>query len=399
MHTEETTLSHFLNSRNVSQYLVNKGPTLDLSTVNDIARILRRDCPMESHIIEGCRTVENTQDDLWPLDGTEDQDASHARWNKWNENTYAKPQLPMVKRRKTTHNEAEERRHPYANGIAISNIACSIGTATTMQNSSAFTQHRVGGFVSAAVQLQHFEQGQLETQSVRGTSKRKGAISVGIRDERLSPAIPGDRTKANNLLDSQGTLTGFFSKRISHHVPRYGKANPVTAMDSETAVNHSNIQESYRDRDLVRQSMAYRAQVVTHLGETHYASSRKPPATIPSALGHHKLQPVSNISRPCLPAAEKRHSSKQYVFLSSSPPPPEDISDNAERRREEQPHSIIIGGRAQLDLQVQGNNNNVRPAATFHTTSVAQSQAAPNIYKKTLGVRRSMAGWANRANK
>ena len=398
---EETKLSHFLSSKNVSRYLANQGPILDLSTVGDISRILRRKCPMEDHILEGCRTIQNVQDNLWPLDGTEEPEAAQARWNKWNENTYATSKVSMTKRRKVAHEEAEQKApvgHSRPMAFTHTNITCSIGTMTTMQNSSSFsTHHTEGGFVSAAVQLQQDEQEWQEHSLVKRSLKREKVSSLSIRSEG-TPSV-GNCSTTSNHTDTQGTLLSFFSKGKSHHESQSSMVRSATVASLKVVGSGGDPMESHRDLKQLGQSTTLSAQTAILSQETIGISSRKPLTAIPYALGNHKLPPINDKGRPCLPAADDDHPSKQYVFLSSSPPPAECVPEKGETENKDQSLSIIDASKPQLNTQMQNNYSRVRPAATFHTTSVAKVQADPNVYKKTLGVRRSMTGWANRANK
>ena len=71
---EESTISPFLSSNNVSQYFVPQGPVFTPDTVQDVSLILKRERPSEEDILVGCRTVESRDDNLWPLNGEHEQD-------------------------------------------------------------------------------------------------------------------------------------------------------------------------------------------------------------------------------------------------------------------------------------------------------------------------------------
>ena len=402
MSPEETTLSQFLSSKNISQHLVNKGPVLDLSAVNDVARILRRDCPMEDTIFKGWRTAQKTEDNLWPLDGTEAPEAAQARWNRLDENTCTTSHIPIFKRRKVAHGDAEEKLpigHTRSLGGATANISCSIGTTTTMQSSSSFTHQKEGGFISAAARLEQDEQERQENRLAKETSKRqkRGLVSAGLGEPSL--VATGNRLKATNRLNSQGTLLNFFGKKTGCPTWQNHMLKSATIADPEVMGNGGDRMGCRNHLKPLEQSMTARAQEAILIEKTDGASSRMPLTKIPYALGNHKLRPISNKSRPCLPAAEKDHPSKPYVFLSSSPPPVDCARERGERGNEDQPRGRIGACKAQPGPEVQNDNSCLRAAATFHTTSVAQAQAVRNIHKKTLGVRRSMAGWANQTNK
>lgn len=369
--------------------------------MDDIARILRRDCPREDYILECCRTLPNTHDNLWPLDGTEDPEALQARWNRWNGDTGATSKIPMSKRRKISH-EADEKlsiNHTRSKGIAIINTVCSIGSTTTMQNSSRFTLHTESGFISAAAQLQEDVQERQKNQVIKITSKGKKGSLVSAEVGR-TPLAPGDCLKASYHTSSQGSLINFFGKETSDRTPQGATTKSGTVAVLEIMGGGGDPIEHHGDRELPGQGTTLRARAAGPSENIRdAASSRRPLASIPSALGNHKLRPTNKIGRPCLPTTNNDQPSKPYVFLSSSPPPLEIVVEKAEAKNEDHLHSMAITGKAQLNVQMENKNNHVRPAATFHTTSVAQVQAALNIHKKTLGVRRSMTGWANRARK
>ncbi|KAL9039188.1 MAG: hypothetical protein Q9214_004979, partial [Letrouitia sp. 1 TL-2023] len=79
---EESSLSKFLMPKSLGCYLTNKGPWFDYATIDDISRILRRPMPSEFKIAEGFAKVKNLNDDLWPLNGDEEQEEEISRWDK-----------------------------------------------------------------------------------------------------------------------------------------------------------------------------------------------------------------------------------------------------------------------------------------------------------------------------
>lgn len=288
--------------------------------------------------------------------------------------------------------------HTRSKGIAITNTVCSIGSTTTMQNSSRFTLHTESGFISAAAQLQEDVQERQKDQVTKITSKgKKGSLVSAVG--RTPLAAPGDCLKASYHPSSQGSLINFFGKETSDRTPQGATTKSRTVGVLEIMGGGGDPIEHHGDRELPKQGTTLRARAAGPIENIRDAASRRPLASIPSALGNHKLRPTNNIGRPCLPTTNNDQPSKPYVFLWSSPPPLEIVVEKAEAKNEDQLHSMAITGKAQINVQMENKNNHVRPAATFHTTSVAQVQAAPNIHKKTLGVRRSMTGWANRARK
>ena len=330
---------------------------------------------------------------MWPLDGSEEPEAAQARWNRWNQDTHATSHLPMLKRRKISHDKADEklsRNQTHPAGLMVTNISCSVGNTTTMQSSSNFTHHTQGGFVSAAVQLQKHEQERQRDGIAKGNSKKKTEITVSAGLEM---------TPLTNHSDGQGTLLSFLGKKNSGHASQIIVAKSTTNASLEITGTGRERISGLGDLELLEERATSRAQAPIITNETWGGLSRKPLASIPGALGNHKLPPMSRTSRPCLPAVDDDHPTKQYVFLSSSPPPVEETLETVEAENEDPLLLKHDAGTSQLNLQAQKISNGVRPAATFHSTSVAQVRPVPSMNKKTLGVRRSMTGWANRANK
>ena len=107
---------------------------------------------------------------------------------------------------------------------------------------------------------------------------------------------------------------------------------------------------------------------------------RLPLQIIPSSLANHRLAPLNTTRSRLPPPEDMAMSAKHYTFLSSSPPKaPKNDPGNGTT------DSI------QPATEVKENACATKAATTFHTTSVQQVTA-----RKTLGVKRSMNGWAER---
>jgi DNA helicase-2/ATP-dependent DNA helicase PcrA len=347
---EETTLSSFLSTKKVGQFLTNKGPTVDLNTVYDISRILRRGSPSKTEVVESSKKLQNGEDSLWPLNGEEDHKSIQARWSKWELD--AGNELVSKRRRLE-----DGRKENGAVGVRSAYLLSSIGSATTMQSSSAFSCNG-SGFISAATQL-HQE-------------KVMPAKAKGLTSEGRGPSSIASNSKARSGPENQGNLVTLWGKR--------GKFNVETV----SAVSLDVPQEDLDYQTAVKASLALAVQT-SNSGSL--SMKRKPLSAIPQTLASHRLPANMSSTRPYLTTDEAEPAKKQYVFLSSSPPPVEGLSEVAEAEHE-------------LTLQHDATKaaTNIRPAKTFHMTSVTQLQAASLTPKRTLGVRRSMEGWAARTN-
>ena len=362
---EETALSPFLSNKPVGNLLISQGPTPTSSTVNDIARILRRDSPSQAEIFEACETLQSMHDNLWPLTGEEEVKSIGAKWSKWDSNESLEH---PSKRRRIRDGERSG-----VEGMAAcvdSYLAGHVGSTTTMQSSSTFSYNT--GFISAASQLQHVnESGVGKPPKVR----KEGAES------NITPSL-GPGGGQSNLMSFLGMKT-------------------VATRKDRRSTPFQGSQEGGSRNPVARPSHTYRHKPVTALTTTANQvsirgpdpPSRTPRPAIPEALAAHRLQPLSNTNRPRpLLHAEEPVRKNPYVFLSSSPPHIEELVEAAENQHADRSPSKM--SRVE-DSEVAPRRTDTIPSSTFHTTSIArlQTDGAP---RKTLGVRRSMNGWSAR---
>ena len=107
--------------------------------------------------------------------------------------------------------------------------------------------------------------------------------------------------------------------------------------------------------------------------ESKGLSTRNPLATIPQDLAAHRLNPIM-----------KKPPPSEYVILSSSPP-------EAASTAEEPDQSV--------KLSINESAPSVKPARTYHETTISQVQQSSTLTRKTLGVRRNMVGWSAQASR
>ena len=351
---EETKLSQFLSTKKVGRYLVNKGPAVSSSTVSDLSRILRRGCPTEAHILEASKNLQSYEDNLWPVTTEEDSKAVQARWSKWDE---ARGNEHVAKRRRVN---GSERMESLAEKTAY--MLTTIGGTTTMQNSSSFSYNGKSGFVSAASQMQHIEK-----------EKSTYASSNVMLGASKRPPKANSDNKVGSQQEQQRNLVSLWG------------GDKHQAKNEESVLLETLEEENYQKA--VRASMETLAEASN---DGSHVAPREPLSALPQALAAHRLPMTSSSTRPALTIDGDEPAKKQYVFLSSSPPPVESVPE-AVKVHAEDSHNCAIDG-------LKGNikSTDVRPATTFHTTTVSQVLAMPGAMKKTLGVRRSMNGWSTR---
>jgi DNA helicase-2/ATP-dependent DNA helicase PcrA len=126
--------------------------------------------------------------------------------------------------------------------------------------------------------------------------------------------------------------------------------------------------------------------------QQHFLQSKpplSPPVQVPPSLGGHRIQP-QQFRRPA-PA----NSSTNYTWLSEA-----STGTVASTKKDAATATETTTTTAVNEIKRPVDNNcGVRPAATFHTTSMSTLQQQPGP-RKTLGIRRSVHnGWAERMNR
>ena len=400
-------MSRFLSSKEVGHFLVNKGPSFNMSTIQDMARILRRDYPAEKTIISDSSTAKSLQDDQWPLDGSVAPKEAERRWNKWSmTNDDLDGHHPSKRRRMLSPTDPDLIRIPAAQP-ALSAISTN---STTMQNTSSFSYVAHAGFTTAASQLQVIE----------------AEVAISMKTTIIQRNDTTTSKKSNKVSSStkrhagQSSLATFFEKKGAADIgpkpstldkrPKPQRAGPTRGQTRE-------------DPSLSRQYIPRTTIAPTNLliNEAVVPTPRLPLASIPQPLSSHRFQPLTS-TRPrpltttsTVPSYDEPPPNP-YPFLSSSPPKPSDLiprdcqNDRLKNSTAVSGHVKIIGGNYDADhwktwneakdMQIaeemneeqEPNEERQRPATTYHTTSMQQVGHG----RRTLGVKRSMGGWAAR---
>ena len=337
---EDATLSAFLSEKKIQYLLSNRGPTIEPSVITDVARILRRDCPSQEEMIAGAQQLihnnRSCEDNQWPLDGSEDAELKQSRWNRW-DHSANDDSGHASKRRKVGHCSDMT--------SVLANPAVSIGATTTMQRAATFST----GFTTASAQMQQIDE-QAAHDSLESEKKRK----------------PG-RPKSNAANSEDSNLLNLWGKKKPPvAIP------PTSNVRSDAGSLLGQTAPSEKPNHHERQHRC-----------AYLAISQRPPA-----YGHHTPIPLHA-------STTKRHRARPAATLTTGHPSstrklcfplqltttPEDACQEDKPAPEVLEHAI----KPRTDINV------VKPAQTFHKTSMAQAQG--NAPRKTLGVRRSMAGW------
>lgn len=253
---------------------------------------------------------------------------------------------------------------------------CSVGVSTTMQDPTAFSY--TGGFTTAAAQLQVIEAERSFQQSKKRTD------TTVLQDKQANKAF-----QSHKRSDGQSSLSTFFTKKSSSAALL--AANDLADQEHALALTSVNARTSWSETVPLPTLDRHRTTSTSSATITN-SPPRRPLSTIPQPFANHHLlnRPPSIRPRPRLP--DDSHAANDYVFLSSSPPrataalqEPEDGPEAAEDMM--------------LNHPTQNNSSSFRPTASCcHTTSMVQlqSSAKGGRARRTLGVKRSLNGWAAR---
>ncbi|MCJ1471986.1 hypothetical protein MMC13_000630 [Lambiella insularis] len=386
---EETTLSPFLAAKKVAAHLSGQAPSLRWNTIQDISRILRRTCPSENTLLEGMKKVMSLEDNLWPLTGEEGPEIVAARWSGANGSSTDFSIDRALKRRRTAASESDGTALGLGDGCV--RASSSIDIKTTMPGFPTHsTASHGGGFVSATSQLQKIRDGD-QCGSIDPTikpMKRQSSGSHNLSSKNSKKADEGLRRYWSSSTDTNGPA------KLNHPFMSHNETLLERVDDDALSSTIIGSVRNAGSSSISRKSTVSSSAVIpSHVEET---SLRQPMSAIPQPLANHSLPSYGSAAKVTRVVADAYGKSKPYVFLSSSPPP---VRDALEESRVETIRKVNDGGAPHSGNLTRGaaaQQNDLRPASTYHITSVAQVQARNQAPVKTLGVRRSMAGWSAR---
>lgn len=174
-------------------------------------------------------------------------------------------------------------------------------------------------------------------------------------------------------VEGQGSIASFFGSKRAKPSPEPSREPPPERIVSAARAPHKPTSISSGDplRDISNIDTGQRVD--------------PPHAKLPPSFHRPRATPLHRPRRITTTTEEPPTAGNGYVFL-SSPPPTHDDS-------EEPPNAANAPPKEQESKQMPA----FRPALTLHTTSI--STVGSTKPRKTLGVRRSMNGWANRMEK
>jgi DNA helicase-2/ATP-dependent DNA helicase PcrA len=351
---QETTLSRFVSDRKIQKLFSERGPDLAFkrNTIPDLARILRRPCPSKTDMDVARGMLENPEDNKYPatreeIDG--DDPSWGASWDdKFNGSGPSSngPQQSFKRRKLET-----------PSSFSSETVSVSLNRTSGFSMATTTMQIAKGGFTSAK-DLGNLQAMQREAERIRELASARDAETgeAAYKEAKKAELKPARTKTVKPRATGQGAITNFFKRSGSTLSEEPEPPAPSRAPTLQRSQSSLSRQIPLNDISNVQPSAPRPYQ----------------PLLIPT----HKLQTRPILTKPRRPEPENTG----YVFLSSSPVKPE-----AEERQE--PESPVK----------QTSASGVRPASTFHTTSMShvQNQTAQ---RKTLGARRTMQPWSVKHN-
>ena len=345
---EHTNLSPFLASKKVAPYLTNRGPSIDSSLVKDLCSILRRDFPSEYNIAHLMESVENVEDNLWPLNGEDNPAEAENRRTQRSEVDLH-----------TTYNHRLHRGRTSSTILQSTNTTYPHATEYTIQKTTMMTE--IPGFTTAHSHLQHLQKAEM--------SGQKRTRATGEESKESSKTGP----KVKKLDKNQGTISSMWKLHSTAKTTDDGLP-PEAVRESELPAHFLN--------DALRRESA-----PIFFRTTKPTSS----SSIPPELASRALIPIQNVFRPPRPQLSSVHSTKGYPQFSSSPPPAETEKENVPKETDTAPYPYQAAAPSTATCAP------FRPSSTYHNTTLAQLQnsrlqPSSSAPKRALGMRRDVEG-------
>ena len=316
------------------------------------------------------------------MEGEDDPNKAHEGWKSSDETlaTGRKRRKVSVEEFRGNQPQFEDQRHP------IRTERAAFLKSTTMENHATFSCRSSGGFTSAASQLHCITEAGYDSQQTKPSRVRSRQ-----QPGRLGALHGEDNAKLGaKLKDKSNLLSLWVTKSTQNHL---SDRNAGSCQDSKEYCFAGA--QLHKDQVLPKgESRKYSAPKHDQPRVIH---KKRPLDVIPPGLANHKL--YSRPQQIQYRADENDQTPKHYLFLSGSPPPTSDLA--SEQTLLDNDVGATCCAKATLKKTLLGgetSGGNIRPASTFHTTSVAEVKAGANHSKKTLGIRRSMTGWSSRGN-
>ena len=357
----------------------------------DISQILRRSFTCEKTAQDLCESLGKYPDNIEALGNEDGSEESETKRHQW----------------ETTSVKGCKRQQSAIDDV-YGTVECDQTRAIAKISFEKTTvDHMPMGFVSAATHLNHTIQGG-QNNSAKKVATRKRPHSPGsiVTDRRANISVRpygnmAEQTNTRNCWGSQSNRDGLPGEmKISSSSLAQILKKPSCLNKQELSGNDYKRSATYTTGDQLS------CEKISSLNDISIMY-------VPEQLVSHGTGLDIIADNVDSMAIENSYKTKHYAFLSSSPPAIEEKSKSKDVILPSWPPSKVNSGEAgetvgsigstKVEKKLGFVNNrgkafvsDLRPAKTFHNTSVARVNATSTSTKRTLGIRRSIDGWASR---
>ncbi|KAL1796796.1 hypothetical protein ACET3X_005336 [Alternaria dauci] len=210
---EQTTLSRFISDRKIQKLFNDRGPDLAFkrSTVPDLARILRRDCPSSEDMKSAVSLLEHPEDDRYPAT-REEIDGDDPTWNAYGSDKYrnAKPIGDGPDQ------SFKRRRLESSNSLSTDSVSVTMNRTSGFSIATTTMPTVKAGFTSAR-DLGDLQAMQREAERIRTLASTPDAETgkAAYNDSKKAEAKPTRAKGVKPLAKGQGAITSFFKRSNS----------------------------------------------------------------------------------------------------------------------------------------------------------------------------------------
>ncbi|KAI4670101.1 uncharacterized protein J4E79_000381 [Alternaria viburni] len=204
---EQTTLSRFISDRKIQKLFSNRGPDLAFkrSTVPELARILRRECPSSEDMKTALCLLERPEDDQYPTT-REEIDGDDPTWAAYSGKTNGAGLDQSFKRRKLESSSS----------LSKDSVASTMNRTSAFSTATTTMQSVKAGFTSAR-DLGDLQAMQREAERIRTLASAQ-YVEAGrevYKDAKKAEAKPARAKVVKPRATGQGSITSFFKRSNS----------------------------------------------------------------------------------------------------------------------------------------------------------------------------------------
>ncbi|MCJ1330192.1 hypothetical protein MMC10_006875 [Thelotrema lepadinum] len=370
---DETTLSPFLDTREVRSCMVDQGPSLHAHRIFDISRILRRAEPTYDDLIEAEKRTLALDDDecRWPLDGSAGQhEASRLQ----------KGFFPGSRSESTGSRQ---------NATAAADVVDS-GTVSVSVSQAAGI---AGGFMSASSQLK-LQQEDPDRMGIKPLSNGSAKANVSPKKQKLQKHQKGQSTLTKIWFEAPQQSAYCQDLKLRGRVGVSSDRVVGAGLKQEPESGNTGSSQQHRSKpgkiSIVQRNTATETDHI--LPRADNTITLRPCGTVPNELAHHVIRPGPSLKRRAIDY-EASGSRKRRVWAPGTTSASDLHGTSSLRSLPQVPASMPCESPVPGNIKTQGGSSTT---STLHKTTMSELQERDSVPKRTLGVRRSNVSWPSK---